>query len=57
MKNDDYLLISPEKEIIEFIENNKNTQIILDAIRPELHRHFPDSKFSFKYILGTFCIF
>ena len=48
MKNDDYLLISPEKEIIEFIENNKNTQIILDTIRPELHRYFPDSKFSLE---------
>ena len=39
MRNDlnkEFLLISPEEEITEFIENNEDTLKILDVIKPKL---------------------
>lgn len=46
--NNDYVLISPEKQINDFIDSNENTLKILDAMEPHLIRHFPDSKFSLE---------
>lgn len=48
MENDDYILISPEKEINDFIENNENTEIILEVIKPELNMYFPNSNISLE---------
>lgn len=48
MKINDYNLISPENEIIEFMQNNENTQIILETIKPDLNEHFPNSNFSLE---------
>ena len=41
-------LKSPEKQINDFIKSNKNTLEILNAIQPQLIRHFPKSKFSLE---------
>lgn len=46
--NHDYILISPENEINEFIENNDNTFEILNTINPLLVNHFPNTVFSLE---------
>ncbi len=48
MKNNEYTLISPENQIKKFIEENENTREILEVIRPQLKKHFPNSKFSLE---------
>ena len=51
MRNDlnkEFLLISPKEEINEFIQNNENTLEILEAIKPQLTKHFPNTKFSLE---------
>ena len=51
MKNDlkeTYTLVSSEESIDEFIKSNENTLEILNAIRPKLTEHFPDSEFSLE---------
>lgn len=45
--NSQYTLISPEK-IKEFIDSNKNTLRILNAMKPHLNRHFPNNKLSLE---------
>lgn len=46
--NNRYTLYSDEKEINEFINANKNTISILQAMEPQLTKHFPDSRFSLE---------
>ena len=41
-------LKSSKKEISDFINNNEYTLEILNAIQPQLNRHFPKSKFSLE---------
>ena len=48
MKNSEYMLISGEDEIKKFIESNENTKEILEAIKPQLKKHFPNSKLSLE---------
>ena len=48
MKNNEYILISPENQIKKFIENNENTKEILEVIMPQLKKHFPNSKLSLE---------
>ncbi|MBQ6630476.1 MAG: hypothetical protein IJH65_16875 [Methanobrevibacter sp.] len=48
MKNNEYILISPENQIKKFIEENENTREILEAITPQLKKHFPNSKLSLE---------
>ena len=48
MKNNGYMLISPKDQIKKFIEENENTSEILEAIMPQLKKHFPNSKFSLE---------
>ena len=48
MKNNEYTLISPENQIKKFIEENENTREILEVIKPQLKKHFPNSKFSLE---------
>lgn len=48
MKNNEYTLISPENQIKKFIEENENTREILEAIMPQLKKHFPNSKLSLE---------
>ena len=48
MKNNEYILISPENQIKKFIESNENTKEILEAIKPQLKKHFPNSKLSLE---------
>lgn len=43
-----FMLKSSKKEINEFIDNNKDTLKILNAVQPQLIRHFPKSKFSLE---------
>ncbi|MDO5859880.1 hypothetical protein [Methanobrevibacter sp.] len=43
-----YILVSPEKDITEFIATNENTIEILNVIRPHLIKHFPNSSFSLE---------
>lgn len=43
-----YNLISSQQDINNFIENNENTLEILNAIRPQLIKHFPNSKLSLE---------
>ena len=43
-----FKLISPEKSIAEFIKNNEKTPEILDAIKPQIIKHFPESEFSLE---------
>ncbi len=45
---DTYKLVSPEMELDEFIEKNKNTSEILNAIKPKLMEHFPDNEYSLE---------
>ena len=47
LKNN-YILVSPEKEINEFINANKDTLKILNAIELPLLRHFPNNRFSLE---------
>lgn len=44
----DYEFVSPENEICEFINTNKNTIEILKQIRPDLVKYFPDSTVSLE---------
>ena len=44
----DYEFVSPENEICEFINTNKNTIEILNEIRPDLVKYFPDSTVSLE---------
>ena len=44
----DYEFVSPENEINEFINTNKNTIEILNEIRPDLVKYFPDSTVSLE---------
>jgi hypothetical protein len=46
--NKEFLLVSPEEEINEFIENNEDTLKILDVIKPKLAEHFPHNKLSLE---------
>ena len=48
MENTEYMLVSPENQIKKFIEENENTREILEAITPQLKKHFPNSKFSLE---------
>ena len=48
MKNSEYMLISGEDQIKKFIEENENTREILEAIMPQLKKHFPNSKLSLE---------
>ena len=43
-----FMLKSSKKEISDFINNNEYTLEILNAIQPQLNRHFPKSKFSLE---------
>ena len=47
LKNN-YILISPEKDILEFINHNKDTLKIINAIEPHLSTHFPNNEFSLE---------
>ena len=47
LKND-YILISPEKDIVEFINHNKDTLKIINAMEPHLSTHFPNNEFSLE---------
>ena len=46
--NNDYILISPENRLNEFIESNENTLKIINAMEPHLIEHFPMNKFSLE---------
>lgn len=46
--NDNYIIISPENKINEFINSNENTVKILDSMEPHLIQHFPNSIFSLE---------
>lgn len=46
--NENYILISPENNIFEFIEHNENALEILNSVNPLLANHFPDSTFSLE---------
>ena len=46
--NMNYILLSPENEINEFIKNNENASEILTEIEPLLSRHFPNTAFSLE---------
>ena len=48
MKNSEYMLISGEDEIKKFIESNENTKEILEAIKPQLKKHFPNPNYPWK---------
>jgi len=45
LKND-YILVSNENQINDFINLNGTTLTILKAMEPQLIKHFPHSKFS-----------
>lgn len=47
LKND-YILVSNENQINDFINLNGTTLTILKAIEPQLIKHFPHSKFSLE---------
>ena len=47
LKNN-YILISPEKDIAEFINHNKDTLKIINAMEPHLITHFPNNEFSLE---------
>lgn len=47
LKNN-YTLISPEKQINEFINENRNTISILNAIEPQIIKHFPNNRLSLE---------
>lgn len=47
LKND-YILVSNENQINDFINLNDNTLTILKAMEPQLIKHFPHSKFSLE---------
>ena len=46
--NDHYELISPENQIVDFIDSNRDTLKIINAMEPHLIRHFPKTKFSLE---------
>lgn len=46
--NNDYKLISPKKDIDEFISSNINTMDILEEIKPNLTKCFPNSDISLE---------
>ncbi|WP_458453738.1 hypothetical protein [Methanobrevibacter sp.] len=51
MKNElakKYDLIPSERKINDFISNNESTLEILNAIEPQLDKHFPNTKFSLE---------
>ena len=48
MQSEYFTLVSKENEIINFIDNDENTQEILSQIQPQLKKHFPDSKISLE---------
>lgn len=43
-----YQLISPKQDIYKFIESNENTLEILNAIKPQLMKHFSNSEISLE---------
>ena len=45
---DKYRLISPKKEINEFIEHNDKSLEVLEAMEPHLLKHFPNNEFSLE---------
>ena len=44
---EEFELVSPKDEIKHFIKDNENTIEILNAIKPQLHKHFPNVCFLF----------
>lgn len=46
--SNNYMLISPENEINNFIKENEKTLEILTEIKPKLTQHFPNNKFSLE---------
>ena len=46
--NNKYIFLSPEKQIYDFINENENTLKIINAMEPQLIKHFPDNKFSIE---------
>jgi hypothetical protein len=44
----EFTLDSDEKQIIEFVDSRKNTIELLEAIKPLLDNHFPESEFSLE---------
>lgn len=47
LKNN-YIFISPENQINEFINENQNTISILNAIEPQIIKHFPNNRLSLE---------
>lgn len=43
-----FTLISPPESIEEFINKNKNTIKVLNAIEPQLNKYFPNTEFSLE---------
>jgi hypothetical protein len=48
MNLDNYIMISPKGEVINFIKENDNAEIILKSMEPHLFEHFPKSEFSLE---------
>ena len=46
--NNEFLLISSKEEINDFIANNEKSLEILEAIKPQLKKHFPNNRFSLE---------
>jgi hypothetical protein len=46
--NGNYILISPENQIKDFVDSNEDTLRIINAMEPHLIRHFPQTKFSLE---------
>ena len=46
--SNDYILISSQNQINDFLDANENTIMILNAMEPHLVKHFPDTKFSLE---------
>ena len=46
--NSKYNFLSPEKEIYDFINENENTLKIINAMEPQLIKHFPNNELSIE---------